>query len=242
MDLSDAPLYTLREVARQLGLPDSTVRYYRDAFAGYLPMLGAGRRRLYLPETVDALRVVARGFAERRSRADIEAALAALTGTARAPGETGLATRTNGGTLSRDEVLATILDGERERREAMWQMARELFRLGETLERQQAMLQRLFERATAGERALPGPMRESPVAVGGETVPVPPPAASPVDVDALRDELTRERELVDRLRRSKLDIERRAAQAEARLADAPQRSDGPRRSLLDRLMARDERP
>jgi hypothetical protein len=42
---------------------------------------------------------------------------------------------------------------------------------------------------------------------------------APDELDALRTELARERELVERLRRSKLEIERRAAEAEAALSD-----------------------
>jgi hypothetical protein len=60
------------------------------------------------------------------------------------------------------------------------------------------------------------------------------------DVEALREELARERELVERLRRSKLDIERRAAEAEARLAGGPAPAGSARRSLLDRLITRDQ--
>jgi DNA-binding transcriptional MerR regulator len=233
--MNDAPLYTLRDVARQLGLPDSTVRYYRDAFVAYLPMVGSGRRRLYPPEAVEALRVVARGFAGRRRRDDIESDLAACTGGNRTTHHAAVPARSNGADLRRDEVLATVLDGERERREAMWQMARELFRLGETLERQQLLLNQLLERIAAGGRTLPPPVREAAPASQGAPAP-----AVTDDVEALREELARERELVERLRRSKLDIERRAAEAEARLAGGPAPAGSARRSLLDRLITRDQ--
>ena len=146
----------------------------------------------------------------------------------------------NGVDPSRDAVIATILDGERERREAMWQMAREMFRLGETLERQQLLLSQLLERVVAGERALLVPPREPALPAdreppGGSRESV---ASSILELEALREELARERELVERLRRSKLDIERRAAEAEARLSDPPRPSGGSR-SLLDRLITRD---
>lgn len=42
-------LHTLREIARTLGLPESTVRYYRDAFSSYVPTVGRGWRRRYPP-------------------------------------------------------------------------------------------------------------------------------------------------------------------------------------------------
>jgi hypothetical protein len=41
------------------------------------------------------------------------------------------------------------------------------------------------------------------------------------ELQSLRQELERERELVERLRRSKLEIERRATQAEQALRDGP---------------------
>ena len=56
------------EIARELGLPESTVRYYRDAFAGYLPAVGTGRRRRYPLEAIPLLRVVADGYAQNRAR------------------------------------------------------------------------------------------------------------------------------------------------------------------------------
>ena len=35
--MPDEPLLTLRELAAQLDLPESTVRYYRDAFLDFVP-------------------------------------------------------------------------------------------------------------------------------------------------------------------------------------------------------------
>jgi hypothetical protein len=85
-------------------------------------------------------------------------------------------------------------------------MAGEILRLGEAVERQHAVLQeiaRQLERGVAGEAA------------AGDR-----PATPGPELEALRGELARERELVERLRRSKLDIERRAAEAETALAQA----------------------
>jgi len=45
---------SLREVARQLGLPPSTVVYYKDRFAEHLPFQGSsGRRRRYPYDVID---------------------------------------------------------------------------------------------------------------------------------------------------------------------------------------------
>jgi hypothetical protein len=62
-----------------------------------------------------------------------------------------------------------------------------------------------------------------------------------LEVDQLRHELARERALVERLRRSKLDIERRAAEAEAQLGRGAKGA--ARGGLLGRFFTRaGERP
>jgi hypothetical protein len=122
----------------------------------------------------------------------------------------------------------------------MWQMARELVRLGEAIERQQVMLARMAEQASPPGYALSSAAGEAGAAAGagspasGPSAPPATPTAQ-VELDQLRQELARERDLVERLRRSKLDIERRAAEAEAQLGKggAPVR-----RGLLGRLLAR----
>ncbi len=248
--MADSRLYTIRDVARELGLPESTVRYYRNAFAGYLPSVGTGRRRRYPAEAIPLLRLVAEGYAQNRPRIEIELALGEAgrgQGTARAvmPAPA----RGIGDDGGRDELLATILDGERERREVMWQVARELVRLGEAIERQQAVLTRLAEAVTGPSRPLvtasAGDAGGAAEAAEGAGATSPAPAASPAslaqaELDQLRQELSRERELVERLRRSKLDIERRAAEAEALLGEggaAPAR-----RGFFGRLLAREGPP
>lgn len=48
----------LKELANAVGLPESTVRLYRDEFAEYLPVLGEGRRRRYPPEALLLMRQI----------------------------------------------------------------------------------------------------------------------------------------------------------------------------------------
>ncbi len=245
--MADSRLYTIRDVARELGLPESTVRYYRNAFAAYLPSVGTGRRRRYPAEAIPLLRLVAEGYAQNRPRAEIEQALSESLGDQGAAGKpvTAVATRGFGGDAHRDELLATILDGERERREVMWQMARELVRLGEAIERQHVVLTRLAERAAlpagaggAGEAEAAG---EAAGAQAAPPAPSPPSAPDAQrELEDLRHELARERELVERLRRSKLDIERRAAEAEARLGEGG--AEPVRRGLFGKLLAREDQP
>lgn len=263
--MADGHLYTIRDVARELGLPESTVRYYRNAFSGYLPSVGTGRRRRYPAEAIPLLRLVAEGYAQNRPRAEIEQALSESLGTSGGgKPATAIAPHGFGGNTHRDELLVTVLDGERERREVMWQMARELVRLGEAIERQHVMLARLVEGASAPGHTLPsasGGAGAAAQAAGAAEHPAAlsaAPAASPAsassaapaapsetpsaqqELEQLRQELARERELVERLRRSKLEIERRAAEAEAQLGEGG--AAAPRRGLLGRLLTRDAEP
>ncbi|MDH3495710.1 MAG: helix-turn-helix domain-containing protein [Gemmatimonadota bacterium] len=210
-------LFTLRAVARELGLPESTVRYYRDAFADVLPTSGEGRRRRHPAAALPCFRLIAEGFAANLTRDEIRSDLVALQDGAAPAVEPPdrrpvvIAPLVPHAQESPQELVALILDGERERREVMWQMAREIVRLGEAIERQHAVLSELVRQVErqATAQLLPAPDPDAPDG-----------ARMTGELDALRAELARERELVDRLRRSKLEIERRAAEAEAALGDA----------------------
>ncbi len=238
--MGDSRLYTIRDVARELGLPESTVRYYRNAFAAFLPSVGTGRRRRYPAEAIPLLRLVAEGYAQNRPRAEIEQALSESLGGPGAAGKpaTAVVTSAFGGDIHRDELLATVLDGERERREVMWQMARELVRLGEAIERQHVVLTKLTEQIAAPAAAAPPAASAPPAAPAAPAAETTPDAER--ELEGLRHELARERELVERLRRSKLDIERRAAEAEARLGEGG--SAPTRRGIFGKLLAREDRP
>lgn len=54
--MSEPVVYGLCELARELGLPESTTRYYRDVFATHVPSVGRGRKRRYPEEAVAVLR------------------------------------------------------------------------------------------------------------------------------------------------------------------------------------------
>ncbi len=174
-------MYTIREIARELALPESTVRYYRDAFVEYVPAVGTGRRRRYPADAVAILRLVAHGFATGKSREEIAA---------------GLRGRPRPAVEHQPPVLAT----------------RESELLEEVDDAPPAQLSELLEEMEA--------LREQHR-----------------EVEALREQLEVERQLVERLRRSKLEIEHRAAQAEARLAEQEERPR--RRSVLGRLLKRE---
>ena len=50
---------TIISIAKELGLPESTVRFYRDKFLEYIPFEGEGRQRKYRPDALRVLRFIA---------------------------------------------------------------------------------------------------------------------------------------------------------------------------------------
>src|SRR5258706_15353116 len=73
--MPDEPLLTLKQLAEELHLPESTVRYYRDAFLDHIPSVGTGRRRRYPREAVAILRSIADDYAAGRQRKQIAAGM-----------------------------------------------------------------------------------------------------------------------------------------------------------------------
>ena len=179
--MTDEPLLTLKQVADKLRLPESTVRYYRDAFLDHIPSIGTGRRRRYPPAAVAVLRTVAEGYGAGRSH---EAILGSLEGWApRAAAEPAPKPHPQEQApagVSNLELLAAIVDGEREQRDALWQMAKEIVRLTDVLEGQEKVLTEIADHA--GVRpALAAAEPPRALAGGGAgtapPAPLPPPAA-----------------------------------------------------------------
>ena len=193
--MSDEPLFTLRELADQLSLPESTVRYYRDAFLDHIPSVGTGRRRRYPEPALAVLRTIARAYASGRPRSAIlglieAVAPAAATETvAPRPKQARRARARDTTEVTNLDLLAAIVDGEREQREALWQMAQEIVRLTQVLESQEKVLGELSEHTGMQLRA-PEPLSyltadaARPPALGQgsapEPRPVPPPVPPPV--------------------------------------------------------------
>ncbi|MBT2259781.1 MerR family transcriptional regulator [Priestia megaterium] len=71
-------LLTIAEIAKELDMPESTVRYYRDRFINYIPFTGKGRGRRYRRETIDILRFIAEGFNRSLNAAEIEEGLSLM--------------------------------------------------------------------------------------------------------------------------------------------------------------------
>lgn len=270
--MSDETLFTLRQLADQLGLPESTVRYYRDAFLDHIPSVGTGRRRRYPAQAVAVLRSIAKNYASGRPRGEI---IAAIQGGPVPPAATVTVTAADRPqrAVSIEEVtnldlLAAILDGEREQRDALWQMAKEIVRLTDVLESQDKVLTQIADHAGIIEpgRTLSGkPVPSLLSAPAPAPVPAPAPAPAPVpvpapldyeidheiheaepvprfsagsnsDMEKLRGELEAERALVERLRESKLQLEHRAADAEAALDERKSR----RPSVIRRILGGDD--
>jgi DNA-binding transcriptional MerR regulator len=64
--------FTIADIARENKIPESTLRFYRDAFPHYIKTTGIGRNRRYLPEGVKALTTVHQLFGEGLSRDQVE--------------------------------------------------------------------------------------------------------------------------------------------------------------------------
>lgn len=51
-------LYTIKDLARELGVGESTVRFWRDRFSEFIPSVGQGKQRRYRAEALEALRFI----------------------------------------------------------------------------------------------------------------------------------------------------------------------------------------
>ncbi len=67
---------TLKDIAKELGAPESTLRLYRDEFAEFIPATGEGRRRRYDAPAAETLRVILVGKKAGASGATIRQGLA----------------------------------------------------------------------------------------------------------------------------------------------------------------------
>lgn len=66
---------TLAEIARQLNLPESTARYYKNKFSAYIQSYGNGRKMRYGVEAIEALRLIAEMYNRNANATEIEDAL-----------------------------------------------------------------------------------------------------------------------------------------------------------------------
>ncbi|MCZ6915747.1 MAG: zinc-ribbon domain-containing protein [Gemmatimonadetes bacterium] len=152
----------------------------------------------------------------------------------------------------REELLEMMLVSERERREMAWEMTRELFRIRESVERQQMVVAKLVDRvfnqhsspSLHDELSLNDPPAKSNHAPPAEQVESPEAAAERAalvarqtemegQLNELQTTLDNEKRVIDRLRRGKLELERRAAEAETTLKTLRHRG------FIDRVLGRE---
>ncbi|MGE4265161.1 MAG: MerR family transcriptional regulator [Desulfovibrio sp.] len=68
---SDERLLSVAEIARRLGVPESTVHYWKNRFAQHLPSSGTGRQKRFRAEAVEVFRVIAEMFSLGHSAQDV---------------------------------------------------------------------------------------------------------------------------------------------------------------------------
>lgn len=56
----DKASLTIADIARETGIAESTIRFYRDKFAHYLPSVGEGRKRRYEPQAIKIFKEIAK--------------------------------------------------------------------------------------------------------------------------------------------------------------------------------------
>jgi transposase-like protein len=64
-------LLSIKEISQELGIPQSTLRYYRDLFMDYLPAAGEGKKKRFYPEAVVVFQTIAKGMHKNKSADDI---------------------------------------------------------------------------------------------------------------------------------------------------------------------------
>lgn len=64
-------LLSIKEISQELGIPQSTLRYYRDSFLAYLPAAGEGKKKRFYPEAIEVFQAIATGMHHNKSADDI---------------------------------------------------------------------------------------------------------------------------------------------------------------------------
>jgi len=64
--------HSIADIAKELNLPESTVRYYRDRFKNYVPAVKKGQRKVYDDQALEALRIIAEGLRKGETAATVE--------------------------------------------------------------------------------------------------------------------------------------------------------------------------
>ena len=67
---------TIKEIAKQLQVPESNIRYYRDRFEDYIPSVGEGRRRRYKQEALQVFGHIVQSYRDEKNTDQIASELA----------------------------------------------------------------------------------------------------------------------------------------------------------------------
>lgn len=67
--------YTIKQIAKEIGAGESTVRFWRDRHENFIPCIGKGRKRRYPQEALETLRFIAECSAEGKNADEITEAL-----------------------------------------------------------------------------------------------------------------------------------------------------------------------
>ncbi len=228
---------TVREISRRTGIPESTLRYYRDVFPDRIPTVGRGRHRRHPAAAVAVYRRIAELFAAGESRAGVRRRLANARAASPEWGSEPAdaaddddAPTWHGGVevspayaLERAEGLGGLQPRDLEGLlSAMLMRDRELMAMQRELINLVERLVHVFGSLAAGQgagwlgrpgEALPPPRVGTEDDDRGASEPVDEPVDSE-DLERLRQSLEREREMVERLRRARLELEQRLTRLE----------------------------
>lgn len=64
-------LLSIKDISQELGIPQSTLRYYRDLFMDYLPATGEGKKKRFYPEAIEVFQVIAKSMHMNKNADDI---------------------------------------------------------------------------------------------------------------------------------------------------------------------------
>ncbi|MDL2280697.1 MerR family transcriptional regulator [Selenomonadales bacterium OttesenSCG-928-I06] len=65
-------LLTIKAISQQIGIPQSTLRYYRDLYSQYLPHTGEGKRKRFYKEAIDVFQAISNGMKNNKPSTEIE--------------------------------------------------------------------------------------------------------------------------------------------------------------------------
>ena len=64
-------LLSIKDISQEIGIPQSTLRYYRDLFMDFLPATGEGKKKRFYPEAVTVFQAIAKGMHQNKNADDI---------------------------------------------------------------------------------------------------------------------------------------------------------------------------